>query len=99
MRGYRLRKVYNALSTMGLVRNKRQFSREFLGRGWSYLRDVEQRDRDDVRIPPKTIMVLQTRLRAVARFVSPQIATEIEQVIATIERDSQIADLLGYRRS
>jgi len=97
MRGYNLRMIYNTLQAMGLVRSKRQYSRDYLGRGWSYLREFEQRDRDDVRVSATTITTLQIRLRAVARYVPPTIAAEINQVIAAIERDSRIADMLGYR--
>ena len=98
MHGQNLKTVYSNLSLMGLLRSKRQFSRDFLGRGWTYLRDFEQRDRDDVRVPAKTVTALRARLHAVARLVPPGVRCRLDEVIAAIDRDTRIADLLGYRR-
>ncbi|KQQ09566.1 hypothetical protein ASF56_24950 [Methylobacterium sp. Leaf122] len=99
MRGYNLKSIYLILLAMGLVRSKRQFSREWLLRGWSYLREFDQRDRDEVRVPAKTVAVLRARLRAVARLTPGGVRTDLEQVIAVIDRDTHVADLLSYGRN
>ena len=98
MRGHNLEIIYAKLSALGLVRSKRHFSRDFLGRGWSYLRDFEQRDRSDVRVPLRTVSTLRARLHAVARLVPPGIRSRLDEVVAAIDRDTRIADLLGYQR-
>ncbi|WP_210246557.1 MULTISPECIES: hypothetical protein, partial [unclassified Methylobacterium] len=56
------------------------------------------RDRDDVRVPAKTVMTLRARLDAVSRLTPPRIRCRLDEVIAAIDRDTRIADLLGYRR-
>ncbi|WP_238178649.1 hypothetical protein, partial [Methylobacterium dankookense] len=80
MLGFNLIQTYAILQTMGVVRSKRQFSREWLKRGWSYLRDIEQRDRGDIRIPAKTVLALRARVSAVARLTPPQLRSELATV-------------------
>lgn len=99
MLAYNITAVYADLLRIGLVRNKRQFSSDFLARGKTYLRDLERADRDRaaVRIPDKTITVLRARLRAVERLASRSVQAEIARVLANIDRDTRVADVLGYR--
>ena len=99
MRGFNLKCLYRDLLAMGLVRSKSQFSREYLLRGWSYLREFECRDRDEVRVPARTVAALRARLRAVALLTPGGIRAELEQVIAGIDRDTRVTDLLGYQRN
>lgn len=96
MLGFKLIKIYYNMSDMGLVRSKRHFSREYLLRGWSYLREFECRDRHSVRVPEKTVAALRARLRAIAHYTSGSVRLELEQLIAAINRDTRVADLLGY---
>lgn len=98
MLGSNLKSTYTVLVELGLVRSKRQFSRDYLARGWSYLREYEQRDRDAVAVSESTVLVLRTRLNMVARLVPPGIAAEIGEVIKTIDRDAHVARVLGLRR-
>ena len=97
MLGLYLRDVFLSLSELGLVRSKRQFSRQFLGHGWSYLRDIEQRDRDEFRVPPETVCLLRARLQALTGFLPTGIAGEIERIVARIDQHTDVADMLGYR--
>lgn len=99
MLGFKLIALYYGMSDMGLVRSKRQFSREYLLRGWSYLREFECRDRDAVRVPEKTVAALRARLRAIAHHTSGSVRAELEQLITAIDRDTRVADLLGYQRN
>lgn len=99
MFAYNITTVYADLLEIGLVRNKRQFSTDILRRGRTYLRDLERADRDRsaVRIPSKTVMALRVRLRTIERFASPGVQAEIRRVLADIDRDVRVADMLGYR--
>lgn len=98
MLGCNLKRTYETLVKMGLVRSKRQFSRDYLARGWSYLREYEQRNRDEVVVSKSTVLALRTRLNIVIRLVPPGIAAEIDQVIRAIDRDAHVTTLLGLRR-
>lgn len=97
MLGFHLKTAFYALSDLGLVRSKRHFSRTYLGRGWSYFRDIEQRDRDSFRVPPATVGLLRSRLQALVSFLPREAAAEIERVIAEIDQHTAVADALGYR--
>ncbi len=97
MLGFYLTDVFSSLSDLGLVRSKRHFSRQFLGHGWSYLRDIEQRDRDEFRVPPATVYLLRARLQALTSFLPAGIAGEVEHVVAKIDQHTGVADMLGYR--
>lgn len=97
MLGFQLKAVFSDLMCLGVVRSKRHFSRTYLGRGWSYLRDIEQRKRDEFRVPPATVRLLRARLQALIGFLPAGIAREIEQVVAKIDQHTSVADVLGYR--
>lgn len=97
MLGLHLRMTFRDLSNLGLVRSKRHFSRTYLGRGWSYLRDIEQRDRDEFRVPPATVSLLRARLQALVNLLSPEAADQIKRVIMQIDQHNFVSDTLGYR--
>lgn len=97
MLGFQLKNTFKSLFKLGLVRSKRHFSRTYLGRGWSYLRDIEQRERDGFRVPPATVSLLRARLQALASFLPSRAAAEIERVIAEIDQHTAVTDTLGYR--
>lgn len=92
-----LMNAYQMMLGLGLVRSKRDYSRRWLGRGPTYLRDYELRGRDFVPVPAVTVARLRTRLRAVADRVPPGIRMEIEAVIATIDQGTAVAVLLARR--
>lgn len=94
--GFHLTETYEDLSNLGLVRSKRHFSR-VLGHHWSYVRDVEQRDKDEFRVPPATVERLRARLGALTPFLSNGSASEVERIIAKIDQHTAVADHLGYR--
>jgi hypothetical protein len=98
MRGYNLKKIYSTLRAIGLIRSKRQFSRDWLNRGWSYLRDIETRHRDDLQVAPKTVAILRARVSAVARLTPPRLRSELEAVVASIDSAMQTVRMLGYGR-
>ena len=98
MTGNSLVYVFQALFCAGVVRSKRDFSRRFLGRGVTYLRDFEQRERMGVRVPPRTVVTLHRRLEAIVRLLPPEPAHELLQVLGRIERDCRIVTDLGYVR-
>ena len=97
MLGFHIKETYSVLLDLGLVRSKRHFSRAYLGRGWSYVRDIEQRDRNEFRLPPATIRLLRARLQALTSFLPVGIAGEIERVVAKIDQHTDVSDMLGYR--
>lgn len=97
MLGFHLSSVFNYLSKIGVVRSKRHFSRAYLGHGVNYLRDVEQRSRDEFRVPTPTVEHLRARLRALIPFLSGESAAEIERVVVQIDQQTGVADWLGYR--
>ena len=96
MMGFHLIQTYERLSDLGLLRSKRHFSR-LLGHHWSYLRDVEQRDNDEFRVPQATVERLRTHLQALTHFLPSRTAAEIEQVIARIDQHTSVAGLLARR--
>lgn len=89
--------AYQMMFNLGLVRSKRDYSRRWLGRGQTYLRDFELRSRGFVKVPTSTVTRLRTRLRAVADRVPAGIRMEIEAVIDTIDQGTAVADLLSRR--
>ena len=98
MLGYSLKSTYERMRELGLTKSTCDFSRRWLGRGATYLRDYQHRDqRAMMRVPPKTIATLRAQLLNVAACVPASIADEIRSIVDGIDRDCRIADLL--RRS
>jgi hypothetical protein len=89
-----LTRTYHMLRAMGLVRNKADFSR-LLGKGPRYLKNVEQRGQ--LTVPLNVIQTLQGRLAQVAKFSPQRIRQQIEEAIAGLDRDCQVAQALGWR--
>lgn len=98
MLGKTLIDLYYALSALGMVRSKRDFSRRFLNRGLTYFRDFEQRNRLGVRVPFRSVRALRTRLQAISRLLPKATASEVVKLIDQIDRACRIADQLGYGR-
>ena len=95
MMGFHLIELYHDLSKLGLVRSKRQLSRA-LGHHWSYVRDVEQRDKNEFRVPPVAVARLRAHLQALVPFLSRGSAAEVERIVAKIDQHTTVADHLGY---
>lgn len=98
MTGYTLVFVCNSLMELGIARSKHDFSRRLLGRGVTYLRDFEHRDRHGVRVPPRTLATLCERLNALAGLLPTGAAREVREVLTRIEQDCRITQELGYGR-
>lgn len=99
MTGKMLIDLYYAMARVGLVKSKRDFSRRYLGRGLTYFRDFEQRNRLSSRVPSRSVDTLQKRLKALLPLLPHAIASEVGHIIAQIERGCRIADQLGYGRA
>lgn len=97
MTGGSLLNTYYKLREIGLARNKRDFAIRLLGRGKTFLRDIEhRRGRDGIRVPMKTVVRLRTYLRRLAdRLPAGALRRQIEGVIHGIDRDLAVAELLA----
>jgi hypothetical protein len=82
-----LTRIYSELIEVGLVRNKRDFSR-WLGRGRSYLRTVQQRDCRHLNARVTT--ELRSRLAAVASTAPSAIGNELRRVIRHIDHANRV---------
>lgn len=91
MYGVHLLQSYALLRDLGLVRCKRDFAQRWLGRGKTFVRDFEFRDRGWQRVSPTTTGRLKKNLAGVAVRSPSAVAREIEAVIATIDRDERVA--------
>lgn len=98
MYGAQLLRHYWIMRELGLVRSKRDFAVRWLGRGKTYLRDVEFRDRTWRRVSPVTTARLRADLISVARRSPAAVADEIAQVLAAMDRDEVVAHALDGRR-
>lgn len=95
MFGAHLKKHYQSLRALGLVRSQRDFSRTWLGRGVHYLRNIEPRDRGWRRLAPATTARLREHLVAVAARVPVGVAAEIRAVIEELDRDAVVANMMS----
>jgi hypothetical protein len=90
-----LSEIYRQLRQMGVVRSKRDFSANLLGRNRAYLKNLEARCPLTVR--PIVIQTLRARLAEIKKFCPPEIRAQIAGVIARIDQDCRVAKLLGWR--
>jgi hypothetical protein len=93
-----LKTAYESLRDLGLVRNKPDYCRRFLGRGPTYLKDYSRDGREMARVSPKTVTILRARLCAIAARVPSGIAAEIMSVVQDIDRACHVADLISRGR-
>lgn len=89
-----LPQIYLHLRQMGLVRNRRDLSTNFLGKNRAYLKNIEARA--PLTVPLRVVQALRSRLAEVERFCPPGIAQEIREIIAGIDRDCLVAQRLGW---
>lgn len=99
MYGAQLIRHYWSMKELGLVRSKRDFTQRWLGRGKTYLRDIEFRGREWRPVSTVTTARLRAGLINVAKRSPACVAAEIMQVLAAIDRDNAVArELDGSRR-
>ena len=78
------------MRSVGLVGNKREFSRIWCGKGQNYLRDYVGDDRLEATVPCVVVGRLRERLSAVAAVAPAGAAREVMAVIEGIDRSVQI---------
>lgn len=93
MYGRSLVPVFEALRCLGLVESERGFGR-WIGRGPDYLRD-HRRAGGQRRVSSMTISRLRRQLVEVSHRTPPGLASEIETIIAALDRDLTIARMLS----
>lgn len=91
MFGAHLIENYTAMRDLGLVRSKRDYARRWLGRGKTFLKDYEFRDRGWRRVSPAAIGLLRENLTTVAARLPSAVADEIKALIDRIDRDERVA--------
>jgi hypothetical protein len=87
-------KIYIRLKAMGMARSKRAFSRHWLKKGRSYIRNLEYTGR--LTVPPEVIETLRSRLLEVAKIAPAELATELNELVASLDRDCEVARVLGW---
>jgi hypothetical protein len=95
MMAHALTMIYEELIGIGLVRNKREFSR-WLARGRSYYRNVEQRG--CLYVTRSTTRGLRCRLAEVESTAPRVVAAELAGVVRQIDEASRVSDLLRWTR-
>ena len=90
-----LRKVLEEMTTLGLVKSKRQFSREWLGQGATYVSDYKVKCREDAVISNAAIQTLVQRLNDTAALCGRLTSARIEAVIREIERERRVAKFVS----
>ncbi len=98
MLGRNLSDVYKVMRDAGFVGSKRQFSRRWLGRGKTYLRDYENPERLDLRVSDKTVAALRGRLLAVAALSSKPVADRIDRIVADIDSACRVSEFIWRGR-
>jgi hypothetical protein len=89
--------VYDRMRHLGMVATKREFSRDWLGKSWSYLRDFVEDDRLYATVPYSVVTRLRERLAAVARLTPAGVARDIKAMVEAIDRAVMVQDFM--RRS
>lgn len=91
MFGVHLLQNYTALRDLGLVRCKRDYAKRWLGRGKTFVKDYEFRDRGWRRVSPTTTAQLRRNLTSVAARSPSAVAREIRALIDRMDRDERVA--------
>lgn len=93
MIGRNLSVIYTMMHAACLVRSKRDFSRRWLGRGKTFLKDFEQRpERHFRRVSPRSIARLRARLLRIAAISPRSLRPDIEKIIREIDSSCAFAD-------
>lgn len=91
MFGVHLLQNYVVMRDLGLVRSKRDYATRWLGRGKTFLKDYEFRDRDWRRVSPTTTAQLRRNLTSVAARSPSAVAREIRMLLNRMDRDERVA--------
>lgn len=91
MFGAHLLQHYATLRELGLVRCKRDYAKRWLGRGKTFLKDYEFRDRGSRRVSPAATATLRRNLTGVAARSPSAVASEIRVLIERMDRDERVA--------
>jgi hypothetical protein len=91
MFGAHLIENYITMRDLGLVRCKRDYAKRWLGRGKTFVKDYEFRDRGWRRVSPAATALLRQNLIGVAARSPSTVAREIRALIDRMDRDERVA--------
>ncbi|WP_201864472.1 hypothetical protein [Microvirga soli] len=90
--------VYERLKEAGLVRSKREFSRNFLAKRSGYVADVLHRDVLGARGGLPIMRDLRDRLTEIAAEVPDSLRCEIVEIIAGIDAGVRVVEVMARGR-
>lgn len=96
MFGHQIISLCDRIIELGLADSREAFSIRYCDRARGYLSDYTRREGATARVSPRTIARIRHRLAEVVA-IRQDLAAEIRDLDATIERDIYIATLLGRR--
>lgn len=97
MYGHQLLRTYEAVHALGLIESQMAFSIRWCGKGEDLLRDYGRRDGATARVDPRTVALIRERLAEAASLSPADLAAQLRDIDAGIQRDLHVADLLGKR--
>lgn len=95
MHGHTFIAIYERLRRMGVVRSQRDYIARYLGRGKTYMRDIEARDGLSSWISTTTTCRLSARLDQLRDALPASLREEVSAMIGMIARDRYVAQFLG----
>lgn len=90
-----LGKVLDEMTKLGLIKSQRQFSREWLGQGATYLNDYKVKCREEALISGEATQTLVQRLSATAALCGRLTSARIEAVLREIEQARRVAKFVS----
>ena len=90
-----LGKILEEMTTLGLIKSQRQFSREWLNQGSTYVSDYKVKRREGALISSAAMHTLVQRLSATADLCGRLTSARIEAVLREIERQRRVADFIA----
>ncbi|PXW67127.1 hypothetical protein [Methylobacterium sp. B4] len=97
MYGHQLIATFERIRALGLTDSAQSFSTRWCGRGEDLLRDYTRRDGATARVSSETVGRIRARLAEAAKLLPADVAAQVYEIDASIERDLYVADLLGRR--
>lgn len=97
MYGSQLLNTFERIQALGLTDSWKSFSIRWCGKGEDLLRDYARRGGATARVSPRTVVRLRERLAEAASLLPADLAAQVQEIDAGIERDLRVADLLGRR--
>lgn len=95
MRGHTLITIYAELRRIGVVRSQRDYAARYLGRGKTFLRDLEARSGLSSWISEETTRRLNDRLDRLKQFLPEPMQEEVGLMINLVVRDRYVAGFLA----